>query len=74
MPRPENLSAAMRKVGDPSFEDELRGTANWLRSRTLKRKDLTPSVKTHVIEVDAEFACWIASTMDAHADLRESVA
>lgn len=55
------------KLNDPTYEEELRATANWIRSRTLCH---VPGLPVTVM-FDGEFANWIAATMDSHARLLE---
>lgn len=67
MPRP-NLKRAVEKIDAPTFEEEVRATANWIRSRCLSP---LPNLPVSLVQLDPMFAGWIANCLDGYADMME---
>ena len=62
MPRgPEQKRDELRRqLESPTYEQELRGTAHWLRAKA--------DAAEKKVEISPEYARWIACRLENHAD------
>ena len=60
MPRgPERRDELLEQMKQPTYEDDVRATAVWLRRKAERGAR---------VEISAHYACWIANRLENHAD------